>query len=180
MYHGSKSNILWRFPVTDTSNDCEEADDSSDSAIIIELSPILRTDLKTSTCYDYSQQIYYYLLELGKNLSRADIICDRYFEQSLKTQTRCKRGFGNELKFADLTPFPQNFRDNLLKNSCNKEKLNTYLAQKCMDFHQNNQKILTVTIGDTIYSNDHHIMSDQSIFHPFQIILTYFFLTYDK
>ena len=32
-----------------------------------------------------------------------------------------------------------------------------------MDFHQNNQKIFTVTIGDTVYSNDHHIMSDQSI-----------------
>ena len=70
MYRGSKSDILQRIPVM--SDDYKE----SDSLLIVELSPILRTDFKPSTFHDCALKMYHHLIDLGKNHSRIDVICD--------------------------------------------------------------------------------------------------------
>ena len=59
--------------------------------------------------------------------------------------------------------FPSDFRTNFLKNNSNKNALNSYLAKKFIDFHQDNAKTFTVTLGNTILSNDTTQLADAEI-----------------
>ena len=100
----------------------------------------------------FAQKAYAHIIDLGKDYGRIDVICDRYFTNSLKTQTRDSRGNGNIMEFHDNSVFPKDFNENFLKNSCNKEQLNNYLATKFIEFHQYNPKSFTVTCEHTIIS----------------------------
>ena len=99
---------------------------------------------------------------MGKEYDRIDVICDRYFENSLKTQTRESRGRGSYLKFDDETQFPNDFRENFLKNSANKDKISNYLANKFLEFHHSD-KVLVVTKNDTILTNDENLLNETSL-----------------
>ena len=108
LYHGTKSEIKKRFqscplPVIDAQS----------NAIIIELSPIIfrHAEKTISTFNDFAVLIYYKILDIGLNFQRIDIVCDRYFQDSVKEQTRSLRGVGTTLEFDDDTPMPGNFRD---------------------------------------------------------------------
>ena len=81
----------------------------------------------------FAQKIYDHIIDLGKDYDRIDVICDRYFANSLKTQARDGRGSGNLIEFNDNSLFPNDFKEHFLKNSENKEKLNMYLATKFME-----------------------------------------------
>ena len=59
-------------------------------------------------------------MDIAFNFQRIDIVYDRYFQDSLKEQTRKMRGVGTNFEFSDDTPIPVDFRDNFLHNSQNK------------------------------------------------------------
>ena len=156
LYHGTKSDILKRF------SQISSPEPSISSAILIELSPILRLDFNADTFLSFSLKVYRHIIDLGKMYDRIDVICDRYFDNSLKTQTRDGRGSGTTIPFDENSAFPKDFKENFLKNSCNKEKLNHYLASKFIEFHHD-AKSFIVTKGNSIESNDRILLTDSSI-----------------
>ena len=80
------------------------------------------------------------------------MVFDRYFDKSLKNRTRLSRGEGSQYSFeGDNTEIPFRMADNFLKNSCNKNKLNEYLARKLIELHQGHQ-VFVVTFKDTALS----------------------------
>ena len=88
LYHGTKSEIKnllkqctpW---VINTEN----------SAIIVELSPTVFRYSKglINNFNDFTVLIYYKVMDIAFNFQRIDIVCDRYFRDSLKEQTRKMR-----------------------------------------------------------------------------------------
>ena len=88
-----KSEIKKRFkqctpPVINTEN----------SAIIVELSPIVfrYSERLINSFNDFAVPIYYEVMDIAFNFQRIDIVCDRYFQDSLKEQTRKMRGVPHE------------------------------------------------------------------------------------
>ena len=81
--------------------------------------------------------------------NRIDVICDRYFEASLKNLTRKDRGCGATLNFEEHIDFPRDFKDDFMKNPKNKERLYCFIAEKRFQLH-NGDKTLVVTKGDGI------------------------------
>ena len=148
LYHGSKSNILQRLEKSPA-----PGVPSPSSAIIIELSPILRCDFSANTIDDFAQTIYIHIMNIADGYDRVDIVCDHYFDNSLKSQTRIERGQGSVLIFDEHTKFLSDFKDNFLKNNNNKVWLNHFLADKFSEIHHGVMK-LTVTKGSDILTND--------------------------
>ena len=89
-----------------------------------------------NTISDLAVMLYYEVLRIGSEYDRIDIVFDRYFDSSLKEDTRSSRDSGTLLKFDENTDIPQDMADNFLKNSENKNNLGEFLAKKMIDMHQ--------------------------------------------
>ena len=158
MYLGNKGDICKRL------NNFKEPkipDSESKSALVIEMSPIIRAkgasiDDDCKTFFDFALLLYHYIMILGRPHNRIDLIFDRYFQYSLKTSTRAgrdaKNGNGTRMHFTDDTLLPRDMTDNFLKNSENKDDLGRYLAKRFIEIH-NSSKLLIVTYEDTIISS---------------------------
>ena len=88
LYHGNKADILKRFEMVN------RPVLTSPSAIIIELSAVVRFNAKANvrSFNEFAIHLYNYIMELAKDCHRIDIICNRYFKSSLRSQTRTDRG----------------------------------------------------------------------------------------
>ena len=84
LYHGTKSTMKDHF------NKCPEPDTNEQSTTIVELSPIVfkYSETQVDTFNDFAVLLYYRIMELGYSDERIDIVCDRYFKDSLKEQIR--------------------------------------------------------------------------------------------
>ena len=91
-------------------------------------------------------------MDIAFNFQRIDIVCDRYFQDSLKEQTRKMRGVDTNFEFSDDTPIPVDFRDDFLHNSQNKIALNEYLAGRIISLHSASKE-LRITYKDSVSSN---------------------------
>ena len=160
MYHGTKSDIVKRF--TDSSIE-EIPNCSENSVIIIEMSPLIRakcSNSKDMTCFsDLAVVLYYEVIRLGLEHDRIDLIFDRYFDGSLKTETRESRGAGTTLLFDSNTEIPTDMTDNFLRNSENKNNLNEFLAKQIIDMHQE-PKVIIATYRDTVLCSSPIDLSD--------------------
>ena len=67
-----------------------------------------------------------------------------------------------KLSFNESTKFPK-FSDDFLKHSENKERLNLFLAQSFLKFHENNRQTFLVTFQETILSNSLDLVNDKEI-----------------
>ena len=56
--------------------------------------------------------LYYEFLRIGSEYDRIDIVFDRYFDSSLKKDTRNSRGSGTLLTIDKNTDIPQDMADN--------------------------------------------------------------------
>ena len=110
LYHGTKSNVIQRLEKSSA-----PTASSLSTSIIIELSPILRNDFSADT--------FTHLMHISDGYDPVDITCDRYFDNSLKNQTRNERGQGHIFMFDEHTKFPSDFKDKFLKINDNKERL---------------------------------------------------------
>ena len=146
LYHGVKSNILYRFEQVTNRNEI-----SSSAALLIGLSPMFRSDTHSDTSEEFARPLSNNIKELSSGYSRVDIICDRYFNNILKNLTRNGRGHGPKLLFND-TPLPSKFNDSFLKNNDNKERLNLYCANKFQSYQEDAQSY-NVTKGESVLSN---------------------------
>ena len=147
LYHGVKSNILNRFEQV-----ANRTEISSSAALLIELSPMFRSDTHSGTFEEFTRRLFNNIKKLSSGYSRVDIICDRYFNNSLKNLTRNGRGHGPKLLFNDDTPLPSKFNDSFLKNNDNKERLNLYCADKFQSYQEDAQSF-NVTKGESVLSN---------------------------
>ena len=155
LYHGTKSNILQRFDKTPAKQPM--------AALIVELSPMFRKVDHSRSFEMSSKKLYGEIGKLSSGYSRVDVICDRYFNDSLKTLTRIGRGQGPNIVFTDSTPLPGKFNETFLKNNNNKERLNIYLAEKFHNMFQEADKVFVMTKGETIISNSDHFLNDHFI-----------------
>ena len=94
--------------------------------------------------------IYTHINNISADYQRIDVVCDRYFENSLKNQTRSERGCGSSINIDVQTPFPNDFCDNFLKNSKNKEKLNHLLVDKLYSLHDNDKCTVITKCGNIV------------------------------
>ena len=60
--------------------------------------------------------------------SRTDIVCDSYFDNSLKSHTREARGCGQFFPLTEATDIPKDFQGNFLMHNRTKVTLNSFLA----------------------------------------------------
>ena len=146
LYHGSKSIILNRFETID--EDSIESL-SSPSAIIVELSPMFRNTSASSakTFEEFASCLYNSIMGLSNGYSRVDVICNRYFLSSLKNSNRTGRRTGPVIEFNDDLNIPPRFVDSLLKNNKNKDRLNSYCADKFLEFA--NENTSPIVFNDT-------------------------------
>ena len=158
IYHGTKSNLLQRFETTDPPAP------SASSALIIELSALMRRSFEAKSFDQFAVEVYQLILGMGDGYERIDVICDRYFEGSLKTLTRKGCGSGGTLNFDGSSVFPSDFKDNFMNNSSNKDRLYHFLADRLVELHSGSVNVtLVVTKGDGILTNSQAIKDDASI-----------------
>ena len=112
LYHGVKSNILNRFEQV-----TNRIEISSSAALLIELSPMFRNDTHSGTFEQFARWLFSNIKNLSGGYSRVDMICDWYFNNSLKNLTGNGRSHGHELLFDDDTPLPSKFNDFFLKKN---------------------------------------------------------------
>ena len=116
LHQSVKSNILNRFEQV-----TNKIEISSSAALLIELSPIFRSDTHFGTFEEFTRRLFNNIKKLSSSHSGVYIICDRYFNNSLKNLTRNRRGHGPKLLFNDDTPLPSKLNDSFMKNNDNKE-----------------------------------------------------------
>ena len=163
-------------------SDCE-------SAIIIEMSPLIRAKCfasKDIACFsDFAVLIYYKVLKLGAAHQRIDLVFDRYFDNSLKEDTRKNRGSGSTFIFDNNTNLPNDMADNFMKNIKNKYALIEYLAEILIEMHQGSKLLITtlkntvlcssstepINLPETSISNCQSEEADNDLFVTFRIVL---------
>ena len=146
LYRGVKTNILNRFE-----QETNRIEISSSAALLIELSPKLKSDTYSGTFEEFTRRLFNNIKKLSSGYSLVDIICDWYFNNSLKNLTRNRQGHGPKLLFND-TPLPGKFNDSFLKSNDNKERLNLYCADKFQSYQEDAQSF-NLTKGESILSN---------------------------
>ena len=155
MYHGTKSSIKGRLQ----SSQPPLPTATSPKAIIMEASPLIRklSSVLVDNFHEFAVVFYNHVVRLAAGFNRLDVVFDRYFNDSLKAQTRKGRGSGGTrvLEISDDISFPENFQYSFLNNSENKNDLGLYLASKLISIHRDVgmlQLQLCVTYNDTIIS----------------------------
>ena len=131
----------------------------SSAALLIELSPLFRSDTHFGAFGEFARWFFNNIKKLSSGYSSVDIICDRYFKNSLKYLTRNERGHSPKVLFHDDTLLPSKFNDSFLKNNHNKEWLNLYCADK-FECYQGDTHSLNVTKGESVLSSS---ILDESI-----------------
>ena len=93
---------------------------------------------------DYSRDVFCpYISSQLKEVSRVDIIWDRYFADSLKGEIRAKRGEGKRRRVEATTKLPKNWQD-FLKSEENKEELFHFLSKESVKLKDPGQIISTL------------------------------------
>ena len=117
-----------------------------DGAAIVQMTP----PESATTFGQYAQVFAENILKELKSdtLRRIDVVFDRYFPDSLKSDTREKRGTGARIAVKATTPICKNWRQ-FLRVSENKEELFSLLAKKLEDSSATG-KIIVVTSAEDI------------------------------
>ena len=126
------------------------------------MSAILRCSFNVITFNDFAGKIYAYIIDIATGYDRVDKVCDKYFENSLKSLTRHDHKFGLLINFDGNSEFLTDFKDNFMKNPKNKENLNHYLTKKFLEIH-NPGIIMAITIENGILTNDATLRTDPVI-----------------
>ena len=108
------------------------------AAIIQMLKPI-----SVKTFNDYAHVIFIpYLTRKFESVSRIDLVWDRYLSDSLKADTRAKRGTGIEMRVVGDAAIPRNWQ-NFLRVDNNKTELFAFLSNALLrSFIQENKQLV--------------------------------------
>ena len=107
-----------------------------------------------STFEDYCDKAFKgYIMSCGRDIHRIDLVFDAYWDNSLKSSTRLRRGTGDRVKVTLQTPIPKNWNA-FLKVSENKEELFHLLAKRLILTVPQEKISLLCTIGPEVISNN--------------------------
>src|SRR6218665_1676936 len=130
-----------------------------DGAVVVHL----LTPKKAQTFLDYYTDIFKpYVSRVLKNVTRIDIVFDRYSLASLKADTRQSRGTGVHIRVTSSTTIPRNFNE-FLRVDENKKQLFHFLANQ-LTGDQYEGKTIVCTLEDQVISSGVHI--DLTIISP--------------
>ena len=135
----------------------EENDDAApavtakviDGAVLVQMSP--PKDIQTFGEYsrEFAQSI---VKEIERSqLIRVDVVFDRYFPESLKSETRESRGSGSRVMVTATTPICKNWRM-FLRVDENKDELFHFLASDLQKCH-GTKKLVIATADDRVLCN---------------------------
>ena len=105
---------------------------------------------------------FYHVQSLTSSFDRVDLVSDRYFEQSLKEDTRKGRGMGSKFVFTGNTKLPNKMAEDFLMNSANKNNLNEFLAKKFHHLYRGDQ-IYLLSHCDSVLTNHSEQTYDQGV-----------------
>ena len=101
---------------------------------------------------EYASQIFipYTLLQF-QNVTRVDLVWNRYMESTLKSTARAKHGKGIRRCVATEIPIPGNWQD-FHRADSNKTDLFLFLSHALVDSLNLKEKQLIITVGESILS----------------------------
>ena len=131
--------------------------DAPDSDAIILDGAALVNMLKPVVCTtfnDYAEKVFLpYIEKQLERADRVDIVWDQYLENSLKSETRKRRGKGIRRRVQGNNNLPGNWQQ-FLRLDANKQELFTFLARCTMKMqHRPDGKQLVATLGDGVLCN---------------------------
>ena len=123
VYHGAKSSIIASLIQTTDTRKIQ----LHRSGCMIELSMLLQKEQPSwvQTIAEFFKFLFNVIMDISSLFNRYDVIMDRYFEGSLKEETREDRGSGTGLivTFDDCFEIPTNFISKFQSNVTNKTNL---------------------------------------------------------
>ena len=84
------------------------------------------------TFNEFADEVIEFVKNLSSGCSHIDIVCDSYFDNSLKSHTREARGCGQFFPFTEATNIPKDFQGNFLRHNRNKVALKSFLTGKML------------------------------------------------
>ena len=94
------------------------------------------SSISVETFHDFAV-IYQHVNQLAEDFQKLDVVSDRYFSSSLKSQTQMGQGAGGVrvLHINNDIPFPYDFLNSFLSNLANRNDIGLYLAKKLISIH---------------------------------------------
>ena len=153
---GTKSSLVDRLEALGPSakNTCPQIDALilDGAAIVNLLRPI---SCKTFEAYAHNVFIKYVKSRLA-NVSRLDIVWDRYLQNSLKATTRSKRGTGIRRRVLPDTRIPKNWSSFLCDDN-NKSELFAYLAQQVTSIDCSPKEVVSTYREEVLVSSQRDV-----------------------
>ncbi|KAK3743379.1 hypothetical protein QZH41_002123 [Actinostola sp. cb2023] len=125
------------------------------NAILLDGAAIVHM-LKPGPCktfQEYGDNVFLrYVKTQLQNVSRVDVIWDEYLADSLKSQTRSKRGHGQRRRVEPTSLIPRNWEE-FLRVADNKVELFLFLAELCKAIQLPENKYVISTVGQDVACN---------------------------
>ena len=150
IYYGSKSQLLEIFDPTPSLTSTLKKD-----ALIFDFSVIVNSQAAVTTAKtfnEFADGIIEFVKNLSSGCSRIDIVCDSYFDNSLKSHTREARGCGQFFPLTETTNIPKDFQGNFLRHNRNKVALNSFLTGKLLT-HDFGGAIVFISVNSEVKCN---------------------------
>ena len=126
-----------------------------EDVLILGFSAIVNSQAAVTTTKTFNEFVDG-VIELIKNLSsgcsRIDIVCDSYFDNSLKSHTHEARGCGQFFSFTETTNIPKDLQGNFLRHNRNKVALNSFLTGKLLT-HDFGRAIVLISVNSKVKCN---------------------------
>ena len=131
-------------------------------ALILDFSVILNSQAAVTTAKTFNEfagEVIEFVKNLSSGCSCIDIVCDSYFDNSLKSHTREARGCGQFFPFTEATNIPKDFQDNFLRHNRNKVALNSFLTGKLFT-HDFDCAIVFISVNSEVKCNSTNVSEE--------------------
>ena len=131
-------------------------------ALILDFSVIVNSQAAVTTAKtfnEFADEVIEFVKNLSSGYSHIDIVCDSYFDNSLKSHTREARGCGQFFPFTEATNIPKDFQDNFLRHNRSKVALNSFLTGKLFT-HDFDRAIVFVSVNSEVKCNSADISEE--------------------
>ena len=150
MYHGRKSQLLKIVDPTPSLTSPLKKD-----ALILDFSAIVNSQATVTTAKtfnEFADEVIEFVKNLSSGCSHIDVVCDSYFDNSLKSHTREDCGCGQFFPFTEATNIPKDFQGNFLRHNRNKVPLNSFLTGKLLT-HDFGRVIVFISVNSGVKCN---------------------------